>query len=141
MKQFKVLLGKVIKKVHMIGDNILIFEDLDRLFFFKVLGECCSSSWVEHFAGIENLLNSTILDAEAIPLKDIADNEDECLKFYSFKFRTDKGYIDIEFRNSSNGYYGALFVYEPDLTSWDKVNTWLNDRNVDEPIENIEKDF
>lgn len=33
--------------------------------------------------------------------------DDECIKYYGFKITTSKGHIIIDYRNSSNGYYGG----------------------------------
>lgn len=40
--------------------------------------------------------------------------EDEYLQFYGFKIQTQKGDVVIEYRNSSNGYYGGNLAWNDD---------------------------
>jgi len=72
--------------------------------------DCCSSSWFEHMELPE--FPFTIQKAEEVDGKSPTDEEashHECLDTYGLKFETDKGYVDIDMRNSSNGYYGGRF--------------------------------
>src|SRR5690606_29117867 len=73
--------------------------------------DCCSHTWIE---GIENTVREfpaivigaeDILDGLPDTIED--DPEHECLQFYGFRITTDKGVIVIDYRNSSNGYYGG----------------------------------
>lgn len=43
----------------------------------------------------------------------VEDEEYEYLQFYGFKLQTEKGDVVIEYRNSSNGYYGGDLVWPP----------------------------
>jgi hypothetical protein len=72
-------------------------------------GDCCSQSWIEHVDGLENLQEQTILEAWTAKQPHFDPNdEEECLKVYFYKLRTTAGYVDIDMRNSSNGYYGGF---------------------------------
>ncbi len=44
------------------------------------------------------------------------EKEYDCLQFYGYKITTDKGDATIEFRNSSNGYYGGSIGIAGDHT-------------------------
>lgn len=44
--------------------------------------------------------------------KDIRDNDGELIQFYGFSIKTDRGDIEIDYRNSSNGYYGGNLSFD-----------------------------
>jgi hypothetical protein len=97
-------------------------------------GDCCSYSWFEHLSGVEALINGLVREIEEVDLSSLSiegkDALDEWIEFYGYKFKTDLGYSDLEFRNSSNGYYGGYLVtqayqisndFQWDLSCWDEV--------------------
>lgn len=72
-------------------------------YFYQTYADCCSESWISGITGIEALIGAEIY---AIRKVFFEENDGE-LKIYSYKFTTSGGYADLEFRNSSNGYYGG----------------------------------
>ena len=76
------------------------------------IGDCCSSSWFEHCDNGEALQDATLLefddnyngDVEAASGKQ---EDGEYLQIDFLRFKTNKGYCTIEFRNSNNGYYSG----------------------------------
>ncbi len=82
---------------------------------FGVEGDCCSRSWIEHLELPGNLEGATLLSVDdSAPIAqdhDANDGQDpECIKVYNTSFKTDRGEIVLEYRNSSNGYYGGYLV-------------------------------
>lgn len=79
------------------------------------VGDCCSNSWFENITGVDNLVGHTIekVANNSFPeltkkLKDARYSYcEEVIKFYSFSMKTEKGTFEIEYRNSSNGYYSG----------------------------------
>jgi hypothetical protein len=104
------LIGLVIQAVELSPDKetLTLFGaggvPLGRL---VTTGDCCSHSWIEHVEGEEHLLGQPIRRVEEVYLSRQDHPEFDCLQSYSFKIWTDRGICDIEFRNSSNGYYGG----------------------------------
>ncbi len=80
---------------------------------FECSAECCSEGWIEHIEGSENLLDATVLSVEEVPEQEIPDGDPrklsthDVLLIYFLKIKTTKGYVDIDYRNDSNGYYGT----------------------------------
>ena len=93
-------------------------------------GDCCSSSWYEHISGAENLAGTVVFGVEDVDMADVVvDNEDEfeCLALYGIKIITTRGYVDIDFRNESNGYYGGYIVKVDDVDSKEDLRVLKED--------------
>ena len=82
----------------------------------KADGDCCSSTWIEHVELPALGFPATVLSVEDIPLPGSVDDDAnyECLAVYGLKISTDKGDIVIDYRNSSNGYYGGDLSWPDD---------------------------
>lgn len=128
----KELIGKTVIGLQVSeGEDFLAFEHPDgTLTVYEAWGDCCSESWFADITGVDALLYSKVVDAEDVDLPQIQD--DRCRQeedaFYGVKLKTTKGYVDIVFRNSSNGYYGGKIylsqiwprtgVMRPITTDW-----------------------
>jgi hypothetical protein len=81
---------------------------------FTTEGDCCSRSWIEHLEAPKDFVGAILLGVQDGGVAEPPDYEphedDECVKFYETRFHTDKGDIILEYRNSSNGYYGGSLV-------------------------------
>lgn len=127
--EFRELIGKHIIGAILDGDSSIIFNTATANYVLEVTGGCCSKSWIENANGISALKDCDIYEVEGVQLdsvgiypywykkkglkKKCGDNRE--IKYYAFKLKTIKGHVDIEFRNDSNGYYGAqLHLYRID---------------------------
>lgn len=53
-------------------------------------------------------MHGTVRAVEHIDMPDLGStNEDACIAYYGMKITTEKGRCVIDYRNSSNGYYGG----------------------------------
>lgn len=86
-----------------------------RHLVYVAKGECCSYSWFESINPIENLINKRVIGVEKKEEECVECNHDEskCEKAYGYTIKTQNGYCDIEFRNSSNTFYGGSCSYIP----------------------------
>lgn len=81
-----------------------------RTFRFTTMGDCCSNTFIESVIEPFALTPGvTIVDVRDIlmPYQLYDESIHECLKFYGLAIHTTKGIAIIDYRNSSNGYYGG----------------------------------
>lgn len=107
------LLGKIVKKVFISpsGDYIRFVTNVDDVFALGS-GDCCSVSWINNITGIHNLIGQMVVEIRVkneglIEKPNTTDNDQEEMSYYALTLITEKGFCDIEFRNSSNGCYGG----------------------------------
>lgn len=106
------LVGKTLTGVKLATDKEAIkFQTTDGDIVARCDADCCSYTWIE---SIENTIRdfpALVTSAEDIEdgLPETVENDPEhdYLQFYGFKVTTDKGVLVIDYRNSSNGYYGG----------------------------------
>lgn len=106
------LIGKKILSIHINDDqSILAFNTAQGVVAYEVEGDCFSESWFADITGVNALLGATVQSAEEVDLENYNVNDGRCRQeedeVYGVKLITDKGYADIVFRNSSNGFYGG----------------------------------
>ena len=109
-----VLKGKTLSSVSADGNEEIVFTTVDgdvyRMFHSQ---DCCESVYIDSIVGeLQDLVGEPILVAEANEnLFDILKNagkeeeSDESYTWTFYKFATRKGYVDIRWYGSSNGYY------------------------------------
>ena len=98
------LIGKVFSWVYQDGESIVFANDRVE-FKLEHIQDCCESVYIESVVGdLSDLQDSRILRAEEFCADDPAAEESGTWTFY--KLATRKGYVDIRFYGSSNGYYG-----------------------------------
>ena len=90
-------------------DAAITFEALldGRKFVMQHDQDCCESVYIESIVGdLDDLLFSPILMAEeATSTDNPLPDSDESYTWTFYKFATIKGYVDIRWYGSSNGYY------------------------------------
>lgn len=99
------LVGKTIKAVYANSDEIY-FETNDGVWRYTTEGDCCSTSWFEGITGTEALFGGIVVSTEEETI-DSFDEGYDYIQVYGIKIVTNKGRAVVEFRNSSNGYYGG----------------------------------
>ena len=108
----KELIGKRITQISVNDDqSILSFATDGGTVSYQTYGDCCSESWFADITGVDALLGGTVQSADEVNMDgyNVEDGRTRQVydEAYGWKLRTDKGYADIVFRNSSNGYYGG----------------------------------
>lgn len=142
MTIFKDIIGKRINGIFVGNDNwTLIIRDTEGKFYrFDTEKDCCNSVWVNHITGIDcvsgtdefSLLRGALVTgAEDKGWGENRDDEQgyDVIQDGFWTIRTDRGYIDIEVRNSHNGYYGGSFsrVEDVNIDSVENLKRVLED--------------
>lgn len=101
------IIGKALKQLKIADDKeaiLLVFEGSEVV--VKCDADFCSHTWVEHIEMCE--LPANVLSVEDISMnKDAEEIDGDYIQYYGCKIKTTKGEIIIDYRNSSNGYYGG----------------------------------
>lgn len=110
--KFETLIGYVFEKVvhddhHDAIEFYLSEYDKKPLFILTHIQDCCELVYIESIVGdLSDLEKSPILMSELSTNEDDVDQEYEHVTWTFIKFATLKGYIDIRYYGTSNGYYG-----------------------------------
>lgn len=118
MAEIKDLVGKTLTEIKKTNDEIIFICNDNTSYKMYHSQECCESVSIEDIVGdLEDLIGTPILVAEENSSNEptaeqIAEKEEEKLEegddsftWTFYKFATIKGYVDIRWYGSSNGYY------------------------------------
>lgn len=105
------MVGLVFKDVKLDGDEVIFIGDEYKIRMFHSQ-DCCENVTVEHYEGLDNLINSPILSAEEsssdLPPEDSGlenGQYSDSNTWTLFEFVTAKGKCTILWHGQSNGYY------------------------------------
>lgn len=98
------MVGMVFTSVTHSDDEELIFKSDSHIFKFYHQQSGCESVYIESIVGdLDDLVGTPILFAE-----EVSSEYMEPLHEWTFyKFATNKGYVDVRWYGSSNGYYST----------------------------------
>lgn len=126
------LIGKTIQGIGVSDDqHWLRFETPRECIYYEAIGDCCSESWFADITGVEALLGAQVMQVEEVDIENTQPErtrqEYDCI--YGLKITTNRGYGEVIFRNSSNGYYSGWLekVNGPgdDDIRWENITaTW-----------------
>ena len=108
------MVGKVFTSVTQDGYE-MVFANETETFKFYHYQDCCESVSIDDIVGdLSDLVGEPLLIAEEVsgeaPVLD--DEYHECVEWTFYKFATIKGYVDIRWYGSSNGYYSEGVDFE-----------------------------
>ena len=107
------------------------------LYRFRVEADCCSHTWIEDVLEADALVGHTIASVENLMLPPnyqlhapangckhtTLGYYEDVMRFYGLAITTERGRCVIDYRNSSNGYYGGDLdirqVPATDTSSWE----------------------
>ena len=107
----KRMLGKIFTKVEETSDE-LIFSNAEESFKFLHYQDCCEYVYIESIVG-------DLSDLVGVPIWTAYQSSNEGTSKYGdvdewtfYKFATIKGYVDVRWHGSSNGYYSTSVSME-----------------------------
>lgn len=133
------LVGRKILNAFINSDkDAVVLKTDEGDFFLKWEGDCCAQCYIAHINGSDLLIGATILEAENTEWSDLKKDKDnyEVLETMGTKFKTTKGYVDIETRVSHNGFYGGMINVSKEGYI-DAYSCFIEVNDVKEPL----KDF
>ena len=87
-------------------------------FILSTEGDCCSKTWIEHIS-VPWREAGPIVEVKEIELGEGAATRQDCDQLYVLRIILQTGgSLDVEFRNSSNGYYGGQMFPRYDIPDW-----------------------
>jgi len=108
------MIGKTILDVKIAADKkALLFKCIDGDHVARADGDCCSTSWVEAISLPALGLPATVTSAEDKTIEEI-DSDYDLIKVYGLELTTNKGALNIDYRNASNWYYGGNLSFPDD---------------------------
>lgn len=130
--EFSVLKGKTFDRVYRDDEEIVFEKDGKRKYVLRHEQNCCESVVIDDICGnLSDLENSEILMAEEATNADLPakNNDYDCSHTWTFyKLATAKGYVDIRFYGTSNGYYSEdALLYECDEYEQDYKPVFFKD--------------
>lgn len=109
------LMGKTFTSVEQIDDSIVFTESDGTQYNMHHEQDCCESVYIESITGdLSDLVGSPItlaserVSSDEKPMR----NDEDSYTWTFYSFATVKGYVDIRWYGSSNGYYSeAVNIY------------------------------
>lgn len=109
-KEYAKCINKTITDYTWNKEELILFFDDGSWILFQPYGDCCSKTWIEDIDTPFNL-TGVVYGIEDIDMLRPPQNEEyEYLQFYGLKIITSAGHTVVEYRNSSNGYYGGQLI-------------------------------
>lgn len=90
--------------------TLILFRTNKGDLYYKTIGDCCSESWIEHIGPIDDIVGKTVMGVEKTEIGGLPGTKQESDILYCVTLKIDGEWKDtwsLEFRNSSNGYYGG----------------------------------
>ena len=111
-----ILVGKTVTAIYIAEDKEAIRFDVagEYSIVAKCDADCCSYTWIEHVTLPALGFPFLVLAEKDVEMPEDMESDGGTIQFYGFALETDKGDFLIDYRNSSNGYYGGSLVWPGD---------------------------
>lgn len=97
--------GKTLIKIEATEDTIDFFTEDGLHYLMFHSQDCCESVTIDDINGdLNDLLNTPLLISEEVSSEELTSDYDSCTWTF-YKFATVKGYVNVKWYGTSNGYY------------------------------------
>lgn len=135
--KFSELCGKIFSSVQVNDDEIIFTTNTNEIFKMYHNQDCCEHVYIESVVGdVNDLIDAPILVAEeSTNSNNQMDGQDhESFTWTFYKLATVKGYVDIRWYGSSNGWYSESVSLE-NITNIQCLPTEINELISVQPLE------
>jgi len=115
VREFDELLGRTLYRAEADGDTLTLYLSDTNYVIFSHRQDCCEHVYIEDICGdLNDLVGAPLLVAEEVSNYDAepVNGCDESYTWTFYKFATRKGYVDVRWFGSSNGYYSESVSVE-----------------------------
>lgn len=111
-----VLIGKTLTGIKIADDKgALLFQTTEGDLIVRCDADCCSHTWVEAVELPSRGFPALVTAVDDLSMPDLGSpGEYDCIAYYGCKVSTENGDIVIDYRNSSNGFYGGSLSWPDD---------------------------
>lgn len=108
------LVGKTLKAIENVNDEELRLETADGICYrFIHHQDCCESVYIESIVGdLSDVVGEPLLVAEDVDSEQTESDDGDSYTWTFYKFATRKGYVDVRWFGTSNGYYSERVDFE-----------------------------
>jgi len=103
------LIGKTIKEIYFdkeMESSIVFITDENKINYY-LEADCCSTSYIDSFKGINNLLNQKVISMKELEQTEEVIAEWQYIRTHPVEIITEKGKALFTYKNNSNGYYNG----------------------------------
>ena len=119
VKTFNELLGRTLYRAEADGETLTLYLSDTNYVKFYHQQDCCESVYIDDICGdLQDLVGEPLLLAEEVSNEEFEaefENKQEYSESYTwtfYKFATRKGYVDVRWYGTSNGYYSESVSVE-----------------------------
>ena len=106
VREFGDLLGRTLYKAEANDEELTLYLSETNFVRFYHQQDCCESVYIEDICGdLNDLVGSPLLEAEEVSNYEGEDKGAESYTWTFYKFATQKGFVNVRWYGSSNGYY------------------------------------
>ncbi len=115
VRNFNELIGRTLYKAEQNGEELILYLSNTNYVRFYHSQDCCESVYIEDICGdLNDLVGAPLLVAEEVSDYDAEPRYEgeESYTWTFYKFATRKGYVDVRWYGTSNGYYSESVSVE-----------------------------
>jgi len=106
VREFEDLVGRILCRAEADGEELTLYLSDTNYVRFYHRQDCCESVYIEDICGdLNDLVGAPLLVAEEVSNYEGEETGEESYTWTFYKFATRKGYVDVRWYGSSNGYY------------------------------------